>query len=884
MTTTSDTGGHAALLELNGKPTKAPIKVTFTDKPDATVVVEKFPLPEKFGTYAMILTRGKLRQFLGTLARVPEPLPTATPDNTPILGDGSFFGGGGTVADRMRALNHMGITSARTELSWSENKAGVYSWDRYDPLFDAAAANNVRLFVTLGGHPQWTWPFGEPTPAAGWTPQTGGYSGTGDWLCTPDLYPRYGKWITAFVQRYWKDGKGGLYALENYNEPWEGGGISGWARDCLQYRTIQKLIWDSAKAVTPDIKIAAASSIMNTEDKLFSDGSKQFEKYIDIFTDHYVPPCQCYGPMVAKSHGKVSTESETWFVNTEYLLPQAVAQFLASGQKHLAPWHPRVVFDSVPGSNDDYFIPTPVAAATAACNHFVSGKEFDKLVFRDRMPWVFQFGADTDKDAVLIVFGQLTPVGTDDPKALLWSQVNSSEGGKMTIDNHDGLLQFYDLAGNPIYQKQKSVVLPMTIFPTYITCSKGPAAAAERLSKMRIEGKRSVEILPRDFTTAVTDPKASLVVDLHNCLNRAITGTLTAKGPVAIKLAADTREVALSAGETKSVVFPILAGQTADSNLYPYKFSFASGADKADYAEALNVVVAQKLTPAVDANLDDWKKVPAISVVSQLEKVDLSEMARRPWLNLKDQKPDGSFAELKLAYDDNFIYVAAQVNDANPEMNHPRQEGLDPNSFFHTAADDNISPYKEFLAKHPGHSFGEFPYIYNKSPEAPLGFRGDRIQIGFDLTPGWHDLAPDTDRVPYGFHNVPDTDYEYSIYLCADGKPEVWRLLAPGVPRIGDFPREPHGNPTTGPVPGAQAAIRQDGKTRIYEVAIPRTEIKDFPTKPGDTFGFTFEIGMNQGPNIQYGRDKAVCKLNGLSLHPYWEYKYSDSVRWALGQ
>jgi hypothetical protein len=40
----------------------------------------------------------------------------------------------------------------------------------------------------------------------------------------------------------------------------------------------------------------------------------------------------------------------------------------------------------------------------------------------------------------------------------------------------------------------------MTIFPTYITCRQGVAAAARRLAAARIEGKRPVEILPRDFT------------------------------------------------------------------------------------------------------------------------------------------------------------------------------------------------------------------------------------------------------------------------------------------------------------------------------------------------------------------------------------------------
>ena len=191
----------------------------------------------------------------------------------------------------------------------------------------------------------------------GWTPKTNGYGGTGDWLCRPELYPRYGAWIESFVRRYWEDGKGGLWGLENYNEPWEGGGISGWASDSPRYRELQKLIATSAKKVDPKVRILAASSIMNTEDKLYSDGSNEMDGYIDIFTDHYVPPVGCYGPMVAKAHGKGSMETETWFVNSEYSLPQGVVQFLASGQSRIAPWHPRVLFDSLPGNPDSSRFP-----------------------------------------------------------------------------------------------------------------------------------------------------------------------------------------------------------------------------------------------------------------------------------------------------------------------------------------------------------------------------------------------------------------------------------------------------------------------------------------------------------------------------------------------
>ena len=110
--------------------------------------------------------------------------------------------------------------------------------------------------------------------------------------------------MTEFARRYWDNGNGALWGVENYNEPWEGGGISGWARDCLQYRELQKLISRAVKSVDPRIKVLGTSSIMNTEDKLYSDGGSEMDEYVDVFTDHYVVPRNCYGPMVARARGK----------------------------------------------------------------------------------------------------------------------------------------------------------------------------------------------------------------------------------------------------------------------------------------------------------------------------------------------------------------------------------------------------------------------------------------------------------------------------------------------------------------------------------------------------------------------------------------------------
>lgn len=884
----TDTTGKAPLFDLIGFPVKHEFAVDLGGHDEVPVEISNLPVPRRFGTYALILIRGDDRQFLGTVARVPIPRSDGTIETVPILGEGGFV----EKPSRAKVYARIGIRGWRTEGSWNSHKDGTPNWEKYDEIFAAAKEAGCKIMSTPGATPDWTWPFApQQTPAAVPLDWDGSpYGGRSDWVCDPKYYPIYEKWMADFARRYWENGNGALWGVENYNEPWEGGGISGWARDCLQYREIQKLITRAVKSVDPRIKVLGASSIMNTEDKLYSEGGNEMDPFIDVFTDHYVVPRGCYGPMIARARGKKSMETETWFVGTEYQLPQGAAQFLASGQNSVSPWHPRVLFETVPGGNDEAIIPSPVVAATAAFNYFVTGRPFEKMVFKDHLPWVFQFGKDDDPNALVVVFGQLVSIGSTDARDRLWHQVDSSPGGEMVIDNSDGLLRFYDLSGNPAYVGEKTIKLPMSIFPSYITCAKGPKAAVERLAQAQITGKRPVEILPRDFKTLVTAKDAALSVGLHNCLNRTIKGKLTVKGPPEVSLATTSQDVELAAGETKSLWFPLAKATPQESNAYPFEFSFTSDGGNADYKEVLSCAVAPMAKISVDGNLDDWKDIPGVTVFGKDDSVDSIEVLRRPWLALKESHPGLVSGRLKMAWDNEYLYVAAQVNDPTDQKNARAMKGRDENKYFHTKASDDREPYKSWLAKNaPGRSFAEVPYVYADNPENPrnpelptIPFRRDRLQLAFDVNAGWHGMVDDTSRVPYGFHAVPDTDYEFSLYGCQGGASELWRHLAPGVPRIHDWPRQPRGKTTTGEVTEARHVVKRDGNLYIYELAIPKSEIADLKLEPGTDFGFTFKIGNGEGANAEYGKDKAVTKSNGLTLHPYWEPHSSCSVRWTL--
>jgi hypothetical protein len=354
------------------------------------------------------------------------------------------------------------------------------------------------------------------------------------------------------------------------------------------------------------------------------------------------------------------------------------------------------------------------------------------------------------------------------------------------------------------------------------------------------------------------------------------------KGPEKWALTTDTLPVTLAPGETKVVSLGFRTTAVSSANAYPFTFHFKSAAGDAEYSETMHAAIAPHRTFTIDGNFDKWKDVPGLTVVAKSQKVDATELMRRPWLEIKEQQPEGNFAEFKVAWDEQFLYVAARVNDPTPDTELPPMQGRDENQFFHSASSDTISPYSEFLTKYPGRSFAEVPYVYRSSPEQFAPYKRDRLQIALDVTPDWHDLTPDTDRVPYGFHAVPDTDYEYSLYPCAGGKSELWRQLAPGVPRIHDFPRQVHGQKTTGLVPGSKYVVRREGNIYLYEMAIPRSELSTLRLAPGTTFGLLMRAGNSKGPNIESAQDKAVSKVNGLTMHPYWEPKLNCGVRWVL--
>ena len=925
------------------------VPVAIEDKPGAAAEIEarNVPVPQRYGTYLITLApNGRNPQFLCTLIRAHRPADGWHVD-FPVFGEGQFITHDSAkpehVALRARTLSRLGIGGVRIELGWSEPRPGEHDFKRFDLYLNALEEARVKALVTMGGHPYWTMPFGQPTPAC--IPEKPDHS------CMPKHYDAFERWIEAFCRRYWKDGNGALWAIEHWNEPWEGISISGWESDSNHYRELMKRIAAACRRVDRRIKTAAACSIMNTEDKfLCGDNPEKLIELVDLFTDHYVPPRTSYGPMVARYWNKESTDTESWIAATEVLLPQVMCQFLACGQDRVTPWHPAMTYFSVPGSPYQYHMPNPVALASNVFNCMIGQRKFRRLMFLDHLPWAFVFGPDDD--AVVVFFGQLMPLWGSDVSAyrdLVWWQTHLEKGGTITIDNSDGALEFYDIAGNRELEGMKEVRLPADYLAHYIRSPRGGLKViAERLNSARLEGLRPVEIIARDFTTPLDAPGAVARVTLHNLLNRPIAGKLTITPPASIRLATGAVDVRLEAGQTADFAVPVVSATPSPANAYPFAWTFESDAGKATWQEVMRVTVAKRGSRKIDGNLDDWKDDIGIVEQARARKADATEQAWLPFVEAQTKQPDGTFGEVKMAWDDTALYLAARVHDPGGHKPHLRLANWDEDQYFRSARDDAICemlrPFEKFIriAGRPENrlnpqerklleearndpawgqlqklmndnpevrhavtsnaarvyleakkrdaaaSFADASHVYKKVPWDDAPWAGDVLQFGFDVMPGYehHRLKADTDRVPEGFHAMPDTDYEYAAYACADGGAELWRLLAPGVPRGHHYPRQPRAKFDQGPVPGGQCVVKREGNITIYELAIPWTELRQFKPAPGRTFGFTFRInnagGSGNAPPVIYGLDKSATKTNGLSLHPYWEGKPSCGIRWAM--
>ena len=245
------------------------------------------------------------------------------------------------------------------------------------------------------------------------------------------------------------------------------------------------------------------------------------------------------------------------------------------------------------------------------------------------------------------------------------------------------------------------------------------------------------------------------------------------------------------------MAFQVIRGKSSADNTYALTTIFDAGADgHCGHEEAMHVNVIARRTIAVDGSLDDWKDVVPQPIRSQPGSgKNLTEKAWLPFKKFDDDAGQG-FASGYLAYDDQNFYFAARIADATPYNGNIRFSKRDDDSYFYPEISYNVreDPRTHKVTREEKRwTAGVRRYSYRRDPAIPSGSGTDNVQIAFNVLPiaetDWLEYPPGT--MPR-FMCYKTTDYEYALNPVAEvfgGGTEIWRLLAPGVPRKHYYPR-----------------------------------------------------------------------------------------------
>ncbi len=181
-------------------------------------------------------------------------------------------------------------------------------------------------------------------------------------------------------------------------------------------------------------------------------------------------------------------------------------------------------------------------------------------------------------------------------------------------------------------------------------------------------------------------------------------------------------------------------------------------------------------------------------------------------------------------------------------------------------------------------------FTYRKNPDLPAGIGTDNVQIAFNVLPPeqkpWLMHPPGT---MYKFITYWCTDYEYALNTVAEsdgGGTEIYRLLAPGMPRKHHYPRQPDSPIDGGPVKSATLVTLRDGNTRIVEAAIPWSELNMVKHRldNGDNVKFSFRVNDNAGPSYELAAGRSVSKQNSGAFHNDWVTSWANELEFAFEQ
>ncbi|MDR3062183.1 MAG: hypothetical protein LBU57_08740 [Dysgonamonadaceae bacterium] len=555
--------------------------------------------------------------------------------------------------------------------------------------------------------------------------------------------------------------KGPVTSVCLWNEPWEGTSISGWQADMIRYREIYTKMAEAvteAKAENIDVLVGGGDSNSNAFDKFFADGSDDILPIFDFISIHYqgmdAPVLYPEWNNRTYNKGRVKVwDTESWVGNTDDRIGLVVAANRSAGYDRSMGIYGGYMYSGNPSRSvrtmkvrtekGEETMPKlhntwSATAAMGAVQNLIGERDFNRLLFKNGLPWVMIFDGYENKkeDGTIVIAGDLgdafgaenilfrnvrsltearrkvalheqlknLPANSDERKKIEeeLGVYNPITDGRMVIKAHPTFL-LYDFYGNPIPPVNGRYEIPLNYQGYYLRVN-GTKGAFDKLvaavSNARIEGYEPIEIIAKDFAAPIST-RPEMELQLTNILNRPVKGKLavTIDG---LELSYPVN-LAFKPHETQTVKVKVVEGAAGSENNYPLAVRFDAGGDGfSAHWENIHVNYIARKTISVDGNLNDWSGIiPQTIEGSSKASISLTEAAWHPYQQF-DSNAEG-LAQTYLAYDNDYFYFAAKVADKTPGEGTLRFETRDDNAYFYpdTAYMQTIYAMHSVLVEQP---------------------------------------------------------------------------------------------------------------------------------------------------------------------------------------
>jgi hypothetical protein len=792
-------------------------------------------------------------------------------------------------------------------LSPNINSDGSYDWSPVDRVMEAASRHQLSTQMPL-----MPVAFFEP-PMIGGKPIT--YFRGNKWnaisprenLGPADKPGTYAHYVKTLLSRYGDSIESAIIR----NEPWEGGSISNWHASSAYMRDALRIAREVIDDLGSDVQLHGTDSIDNTIDQVAIAGEINL---LDGITHHpYGSKFRdTLAPAQAAGWGLSIYDNESWLAPEDMSIIAGNVMNLASGYRMMHSVKSAATMPALNNKESEVVTPRPIGQPLSTWIYFIDDTEHVEELHRETMPHVHLFGGREgfeDKD-VAVVFGRIKLYGHRAHKEAVGDEVFPSlrGDGSMTVHDPERTLRVYDMFGNEWPRESDVIEIKLDEYPYYITSTQGLADLRAKLERLEATyDDAGLELAMQDMTRPIGD-QPPIRVHVANRLPLAQEVTLELIGPEGWSLNEPTKSLTLSAGEERVVEFQPTAVRASPINTYKFSVKASTEGGTRELSESLHVAVFEKGTPTIDGRLEDWEQLGAVPTYLSGEpiEVDYQQKMWFPTLNLQGRDDNEIWARVAGMWDEQYFYVAAEVFD--PTVSIVRRFDDQPLALMHAAPHEDL--YWKFII--PGWSLG-----------TPDELRLDGLKIAFNVLPVGEKEDPlfskeAQRKMDTRFHQI-GPDYDYDLYLGqsmqlvddyetvlarhldrlenppnekyagrfppfetpefeAVGEPiaQVWRRIAPGVPRHRFYPFSPRWEKDQGLVNKAKLTIVREGDMVRYEAAIPWSELDRVKPELDKQVNYSYFIWDRGDLALGWAKGRSIAKGAIQELIPF---KGTDAIQ-----